>query len=514
MTIQPTPQQEATYAAVKNTGDHIALAAVAGAGKSSTIVEASKYAKGRAGFVAFNKAIVEELTKKLPRTVEARTMHSMGLRILKRKWKDCEVDFDRRKDWELLESEAPELFGKPYRPGGRPKASADAMIVLDVMDRIKNSMMFEYTPDEVINEAWELFQNAEIPEERLAALAIDFATRSINDMTSITGADMVSGPVYHDMVFPHFDTLFCDESQDWSKAQRLLGINSGDRIIFVGDRRQAIMGFAGADSRSFDSIIADLAEDPVGTRELPLSVCFRCPASHAKLAALIEPTFTSPEWAREGLIDECGLMELSDKARDGALVICRTNAPLVGGAFAMIRKGRKALVRGRAIGQGLLQLVNKWKTDSSSLLMQRMDGWMARETAKIEKRPGDHKAALLNLQDRYDCIKFFADQEPTVTGMKTKIESLFADITPENSVVFSSIHRSKGLEASQVFWMDAGKLAGAVGQEANLAYVALTRSKSELWMTGSAAPLAARDLPDFAAGIGGRGPQLFFNPKL
>lgn len=509
--MTPTPQQEATYSAVRDTGDHIALAAVAGSGKTSTIVQAAPLAGDHVGFVAFSKAIAEELRHRLPPSVDARTMHSMGLKILKSRWRSAEVDFDRRKDWQMIERDAPELFDKPLRPGGRPKASANAMIVLDAIDTIKNAQAFDLTPPELIGAFPDLFDDADdsVAVEQLAVYGCEMARRSIEDMTSITGADMIAAPVFHQMVKTQFGTLIIDEGQDLNPSQKMLGLNSGDRIIFVGDRRQCIMAFAGADSRSFDALIEGLAGDTRPTRELPLSVCFRCPTSHAQLAALIEPKFESPEWAKQGLIDECGTAEIADKARDGALVICRTNAPLVGGAFAMIRKGRKALVRGRAIGQGLLQLVNKWKTDSSSLLMQRMDTWLARETAKIEKRPGDHKAALLNLQDRYDCIEFFADQEPTVTGMKAKIESLFADITPANSVVFSSIHRSKGLEADQVFWMDAAKMGSATGQEANLAYVALTRSKSELWMTGSTAPLAARDLPAFAAGIGAEGRSCF-----
>ncbi len=505
MTITATPQQEATYSAVKDTGDHIALAAVAGAGKTSTIVQAATLVGDSAGFMAFSKAIQEELRHRLPASVDARTLHSHGLRILTKKFRG-QVDFSRGKDWELVEAEAPELFDPPPRPGGRRKASSDALIVLDLIDDVKNGQLFDLTPEELIQAEADTFTDCERDAVLLATYGLQLARSSIEDLTRITGADMVSAPVYHEMVRPMYRTLFVDEAQDLNPSQRMLALNSADRIIYVGDRRQAIMGFAGADARSFDRIGDDLRGDPSRPqRELPLSVCFRCPTSHAYLASLIEPAFTSPGWAKPGTVDDCIMPDLAKNAREGALVICRTNAPLVGGAFQMIRQGRKALVRGRAIGDGLLALTKKWKVESASILMQRMDKWLDRENEKLDKRPGDHTAAKQALEDRYDCIKFFCDQVPTVTQVQKAITDLFSDATPANSVVFSSIHRSKGLEAEQVFWMDAAKMGTAVGQEANLVYVALTRSKSELWMTGNAAPLASRDLPAFAAGIGGRG---------
>ena len=68
--------------------------------------------------------------------------------------------------------------------------------------------------------------------------------------------DMLWLPLKLDLDFKpsRFDLLICDESQDLSKIQHELVLKSGSRLICVGDRRQSIYGFRGADSRSMDQL--------------------------------------------------------------------------------------------------------------------------------------------------------------------------------------------------------------------------------------------------------------------
>jgi superfamily I DNA/RNA helicase len=104
------PEQEAVFDAVRSDAN-VAVRAVAGSGKTTTIVEAAKYAPGRVAFVAFNVHIVEELRPRLPQNVEARTAHSLGLRILRQYVPDTKMeDKENRKYRTIFRDEYPQAF--------------------------------------------------------------------------------------------------------------------------------------------------------------------------------------------------------------------------------------------------------------------------------------------------------------------------------------------------------------------------------------------------------------------
>ena len=74
MARQWSPLQQAIFKFVDKGQGNAIINAVAGSGKSTTIVEAMQYARGTTIFLAFNKAIADELKAK---GVNARTFHSL-----------------------------------------------------------------------------------------------------------------------------------------------------------------------------------------------------------------------------------------------------------------------------------------------------------------------------------------------------------------------------------------------------------------------------------------------------
>src|SRR5699024_9201295 len=92
----------------------------------------------------------------------------------------------------------------------------------------------------------------------------------------------------------YLDYVLVDESQDLSILQQYFvrQLDTGsNRFIFVGDKYQAIYGFAGADTHSIDNIKKNFI-----LKELPLNICYRCPENVIKLAKDIVPTI---EWNKE-----------------------------------------------------------------------------------------------------------------------------------------------------------------------------------------------------------------------
>ena len=81
--------------------------------------------------------------------------------------------------------------------------------------------------------------------------------------------------------------VLVDECQDLNATQLELALSLAaidGRLLFVGDPRQAIMGFAGADNESYDKIV-----QRTGATELPLSVCYRCPKLVINLVKKLYP---------------------------------------------------------------------------------------------------------------------------------------------------------------------------------------------------------------------------------
>src|SRR4051812_18110244 len=79
---EPTAEQAAIIAAVKDTTDNIMVNALAGTGKTSTIEMVCHAVKNiPILYLAFNKRIVDEAAKRMPSHVECRTQNGLGHRV-------------------------------------------------------------------------------------------------------------------------------------------------------------------------------------------------------------------------------------------------------------------------------------------------------------------------------------------------------------------------------------------------------------------------------------------------
>ena len=93
------------------------------------------------------------------------------------------------------------------------------------------------------------------------------------------------------------------------------------------------------------------------------------------------------------------------------------------------------------------------------------------------------------MSDQASAIRCIADgldeDERTLDKLVSVIDSLFN--APGEAVILCTIHKSKGLEASRVYWLNRSKCPSKWArqnwmkvQENNLCYVATTRASSEL----------------------------------
>lgn len=473
--FKPSPYQEAIFECVKNGGGNALVEAVAGSGKTTTIVKALQFTPkdAKVAFVAFNVAIARELKDRAPDHVQVSTLHSLGLKNIST-WLGTKPKVDDKKVFNILESIL-DLYDREspdwdlVSPLKKMVSLAKATLV-DPGDPVALDEMCDRYGIELNGYGPKLFSLLPIVLEKCKRLTglVDFD-------------DMIWLPVALNIGCEQFDVLMVDEAQDLNATQIQLVLKSikpNGRVICVGDRNQSIYGFRGADTQAIPNLI-----EALGAKTLPLSITYRCPKSHVELAQTIVPEIEAAEWAKEGSIDYLPMTRIMGIVQSGDLILCRTNSPLVPVCFSLIRNGIKATIRGRDIGQGLINLVQKMKTTSIISFWTKLRSYEARECAKLLQL--EKTSQLAALQDRIDTIVAIGENVSTIEELVAKIDSIFDDNV--EGVVCSSIHRAKGLEAGRIIIVRPDLLPHPLAQrpwemqqEQNLAYVAYTRSKSEL----------------------------------
>jgi superfamily I DNA/RNA helicase len=250
-------------------------------------------------------------------------------------------------------------------------------------------------------------------------------------------------------------------------------VKSGGRICAVGDPRQAIYGFRGADSTAVDNVVSRLQ-----ATVLPLSVCYRCCKAVIREAQTVVPGIESAPNAEEGSVSDVTVKEMKRGARPGDFILSRTNAPLISLCMYFLKEGRPASIQGRDVGASLAAFVKKSKAPSVEALRDYVEAWRNVECARLAAKHRDTQA----VEDRAECILAISEDAASVADVLSSIESLFADKDSSQRIVLSSTHKAKGLERERVWLLRSTYMRRPEPEEANLFYVATTRARKTLFM--------------------------------
>lgn len=512
---------------------HLIVEARAGTGKTTTLIEGLRRLKGvptpgfvpspqqqsvfdsillsqgqaqSICFVAFNKSIADELKRRVPEGCDAMTMHSMGLKAVTRAFGRVRIESDRTKNLisEILEKDLRELRRNDFEMLRATEQLVDLckMNLTEPTEENLDKLAGHYEV-ELNGDRSKVFDLVPRVLER---------AKDVQRDNCIDFADMIWIPVVRDLQLWKYDLLLVDESQDLNRCQQSLAKKAGKRLILVGDPKQAIYGFAGADNESMkhmekelgggwidDALEHDYPEANPKCVTLPLTVTRRCGRAIVEEAKKIVPDFEAYETNGEGAIlrmkmdaPETKVTDPSqnyiNRVQDGDMILCRCNAPLVSQCFRFLKAGRKANIQGRNIGQGLTSTINKMKAHDIPELLFRLSDWLHEEQRKENAKRNPSESRLISLQDRYDCLQAFCEGAKTVDEVLEKIDSVFTDQTTAG-IRLSSIHKAKGLEADRVFLLEPkgctvphpmAKSPWQKEQEWNLRYVAVTRAIKEL----------------------------------
>lgn len=490
MSHTPTPQQQAVYDAVADGTEHILVEALAGSGKSTTAIEAAKRAPAgsRNAFLAFNKHIAGELQDRLGGAARACTLHSLGFAAVRRLHRDIELDESKPK--RLLQGIRPGWFYETAR-GQRPDQSAAAVLELS---RLAKYTLADAQQAGHLDRLVERY-DVDVPADRqdVYAAVNDLLTEELRDTGSCDFDDMIWLPVQAGARIGSFDLLLVDEAQDLNRCQQALAQLAcpDGRIVPVGDAQQSLYAFAGADALSIPRLAERLRATARGLVNRPLTVTFRCPTAHVELARRLVPELEAAPGAIEGTVEVLPEKSIRAGLSPADMVICRTNAPLVDLAYRMVLAGQPVIMRGREIGRGLTELIERLRPDDPEDLGRKLASWHQKEHDRLCRRDAA-ESAFQGLADRYGCLSQLASQAESIPSLLDFINRLFSDQSAAGKTVLSSVHRAKGLEADRVVILEAKRLPlvwkdqrpEERQQELNVLYVAITRAKRELVFAG------------------------------
>lgn len=477
----PTGEQEHAMRLFQS-GEQLKITAVAGSGKSSTLlgiarVEAQRNPSRSGLYLAFNRSVAKEAAGKFPSTVQASTAHALAFKHIRTTahgpllgkldaplatWKTVIAAMGAEKMW--------------LTTSGRPRpisAYAVARLAMDTVER------FCQTTDETIGAHHVPAQPGVYgPDLRgLQDKVMRCARRAWANLLNADRFDVRFTPTHvlkmwamtNPIVGREGDYLMFDEAQDANPILRDLVLRQEHlQTVFVGDSAQAIYGFTGA---------VDSLQSLTGRAEATLTKAWRFGPVIADAANQYLELLGAGVRVRGNPDRDSQFID--DRSSVDA-VLCRTNADAIAEVMAAQKEGVPTALEGDV--QSALRFCDSadklmaGQSPSDPALMA-FSSWLdLGEYA--ENAPGASE------------IKVFFDlvEDHGVDAVRSAMNSLVSSSRAQLKV--GTAHKSKGLEFGRVRvngnWVidvDEYRQRDALSEledEYRLAYVALTRAMDGL----------------------------------
>jgi len=455
-------------------GKSCKLAAYAGTGKSSALLLAAQR-DGRPGVcLVFNRAIAIEGQRRFAASapcVSVSTGHSFAMRAVGRFYNHRV----QKSTWQFRNALS-ERYLREFLKVSQSPGDADRMIfaVMDVIRSFEQSIEPEITA-------------AHLPVEAMASRVVSLFGPEILRVARLVWADIEDRAgtlcVSHDAYFKLWaltnpridaDVIYADEYQDFSALMvEVLRQQTHAQKVLCGDSYQAIYAWRGAKD-AMESCPFD---------EYPLTMSWRFGPEIASIANMVLKARRA-RWPLVGGAPN-GKVSLRGEA-PATCILSRTNAGMVDVALSQLLAGRKVAFLGgvEAVASTMEGAYDLWLNGKSEHPNFRLfRSWTELDEVSRTTHGGTLRAAV-RLVDR-----FTYGVPELVTRLRAETVS-----EAEADVVLSTVHGFKG-RGSQVLRLSGDFLPFATrvvsppstfpeptihSEEANIAYVALTRAEHEL----------------------------------
>ena len=544
MNFKPsTYQQDILDFFLNNPQSNMLVNALAGSGKSTTACMLSEHSKTSDLYIAFNASVVEEFKKKIknPKT-KVMTMHSLAYSIMlynvEQESKDSgekpkgfgsqrskrTVSLDNFKPYKILDEEITKRYGK-YIEFAKRVFLKDNYVNLynlcrltltdmssnkDVSRLIDDHVLFLYYGDEGYSapDISEITSTLKILDTKSRQ---QFETQGVIDFTDMLWITF-NKLKYDNWEVPYwalYTNIYCDEVQDFSNIQlnflKFIKRTKG-RYVFIGDFHQAIYNFAGANAQAFNQIPKMFA--PVETFDLP--ICYRCAKSHLsrvnrEYGIPILPCDDAPM----GFVKTIDKNKISEYAKAGDMVISRKNKWIAEVVLDLARNGTPIFIEDKEMVGAIKRQILSSKCTSVGTLEKFLQKVISNYNKKLfeivskNAREGGHEEehleAVVEVNSKIDNTSFLLEilegylenhaSSDSVSKFSNFIDKLLNTTPSPNCVRLCSIHKAKGLEATNVFVLNEAKINYDFRnskeqniQEKNLSYIATTRAKEGLYL--------------------------------
>ncbi len=546
--LTPNEQQEVIFERAKTGKGRYMVIAGPGSGKTTVAIKASTYFTGKAIYFSFNKKIQVDSNNKLTALhspMRTNTLHGFGLGcLIKYIGGKCDINDDKYytiikeytdMNWPLFLQTIRHILEQCEEEDKIPLMLSDSRSWSKALVHYCQVSLSKPTPDQLI-EVIETFSLNDIhPNALIWPFVCDIVSYAIqrgkeqfeSDSHTINYDDMIYYPnIYKDVPITTFDHIILDEAQDASKATQGLimrACHSETQVFAIGDPRQGIYNFAGADDKSMPTLAHMLDAEM-----LPLTICYRCGTKIIDLANQLGGQIIPAPNAQEGITDVVpyedylpmlDIQEDENGYKRSLAIIGRTTNIIVKDCLKVLQTGKRAIVLGRNIGDSIKAIVTRLEELRASRgvsalaydlsnLIELLDQYFKDQKTTIEESQRKNAdLAISELSDKIETVKaFFAayiekcnepstrrENDPACSfsknpkDFKQYIVGLFTDDENNEVIQFMTAHRSKGLEFNRVFVVGTdqfphpkAKTDKQIAQEENLMYVTITRAIDEL----------------------------------
>lgn len=523
--------------------DNILVEALAGTGKSFLICLLTEGTKTSDIYVAFNNSIAKEFQEKIknPKT-KVSTLHSLGFSIMNtnlnessnggsrsggigvsRSSGSAKAQLDNFKIHKIVDDMISKSYGR-YVDFEKRIFIKDSYVSLYNLCRLRCINMNETWQVRQVIHNYNLFTDysgndfvspdvstivtwlKEIDKKSKADFESNH-TIDFTDMLYITHEKLKTG----EWKVPYwglYTNIYADECQDLSSLQfSLLKYiqRKGGRYVLVGDFRQSIYNFAGADAKSFKTI--EKLFSPLTKFELPIN--YRCPSSHLEK---VNKEFNIPIQPRpnapKGIIKTIEKKDIKKYIKPGDMVISRKNKWFSDVVITLATSGIPIYIEDKEMVENLLKTIKDSKTTTLGGLKIKLEKIISDASKSLEKiaqtQTNSNEDETQKVQDfsltnsRIDNINFILDilksyqkefPNASVINFSNYVSKILNIIPNKDCVRICSVHKAKGLEAENVFVLNEAKVCADFRnsieqqeQEKNLSYISITRAKNTLYL--------------------------------
>ncbi|QLJ02870.1 ATP-dependent helicase [Streptomyces sp. NEAU-sy36] len=470
--MKPTDEQTAALDAFR-AGDHLALQAGAGTGKTTLLAMLARSTPRRGNYLAYNRAIAQEATARFPRTVQCKTAHALAYAAVGHRY-TSRLNAPRRPAWQTGQALG---LTKATRIGERAisqRALSNALL--------RTITRFCHTADETIT-------HHHVPKLRgledtgmhreLATHILPAAQKAWTDLQNPDDGHVRFEHDHYLKIWalgqPRIEAeyLLLDEAQDTNPVVEKVFLAQRDhtQLVMVGDSAQAIYQWRGAKDvmTSFDGTQLTLSQSFRFGPHLAEEANRWLHLADAPIRLTGSPTVPT----------EIGPVPNPDA------VLCRTNLGAMAQVMTLMTAGLRVALAGggdslRALAQAARDLKEGRRTHHPELTL--FPSWGDLQDYAAHDPAGHDLQPLVNLVDTHGTAPILAAVAQLVPE-------------PHAQVTISTAHKAKGREWPSVLIADDFRppkdhqppnqnnapLTGSVDDaEARLAYVAVTRTRRRL----------------------------------